>query len=330
MLIYLVFMSFLVTLLLLFLSIKYPLTLSKPTKRGLHNQSKPSSGGMAILGAYISISLFAYFSHHNIISISSPIVLLSLISILGLLDDKYQLSKTLRFIAQGVISLLIITSVELSILESIIWTFFFLFFINIYNFMDGIDGLAISQAIYISIAFMILDNFYSLNELLLFTIPLIVFLFFNISPSKIFLGNSGSYLLGMFLLILIFNSFGKNETFYMQNHAITIFILFTVFFTDSVYTIIMRFLNKIRETMNIKESLIYITNPHRSHNYQQLAKQFNNHNKVNFLLMAYNFLWCLPLAYLNQIYLDFSFLFILLSYLPYTYICYFNKSGTED
>ena len=93
---------------------------------------------------------------------------------------------------------------------------------------------------------------------------------------------------------------------------------------------IVRFINKIREDVNIKESLIHITNPHRSHNYQKMTRKLNNHNKVNFLLMIYNFLWCLPLAYLNQIYLDFSFLFILLSYLPYTYICYFNKSGTED
>jgi len=329
MLVYSVIISLFVTLALLFLSIKFPIALSNPTRRGLHDQGKPSSGGVALLGAYISLSILAYFGHHNVISISSPIVPLSLISVLGLLDDKYQLSKMIRFIAQGVISLLIITSVDMSILELIIWTFFFLFFINIYNFMDGIDGIATSQAIYIFIAFMILENFYSFNELILFMIPLIVFLFFNISPSKIFLGNSGSYLLGMLLLILIFKSFENQGVLHTKNHANTVLILFTVFFTDSIYTMIIRFLNRIKKTMNIRESLIHITNPHRSHNYQQLTKKYNNHNKVNILIMSYNFLWCLPLAYLNQNFVDYALLFVLLSYLPYIYICKINKSGLE-
>ena len=129
-----------------------------------------------------------------------------LITIIGFCDDKYELSKIFRFVAQGIISCLTILSFDLALSEIIIWMIFFIFFINIYNFMDGIDGLAASQAIFILLCFSFFNNFYSINSLILYIIPIIIFLLYNVSPSKIFLGNTGSYLLGLLIAILIFNS----------------------------------------------------------------------------------------------------------------------------
>ena len=139
---------------------KHPISLATPSKRGMHSNVKPSSGGLAILGTYICVTLYPYLMHVHSLNINSPIISLILIAFLGYLDDKFKLSKAFRFFSQTVIStLLVINSYELNMFEIIFWISFLVFFINIYNFMDGIDGLATSQAIFILVSFIILENF---------------------------------------------------------------------------------------------------------------------------------------------------------------------------
>ena len=310
--------------------IKYPLSTSEPSERGMHNENTPSSGGLAILGSYIVITLYPYLSHSHNLTLSSPIISLTLISIIGYADDKLKLTKTFRFILQALISLIVIlSSSDLSLLESILWLAFFLYFINIYNFMDGIDGIATSQAIFVLFSLSMLNNFYPIGSIILFIIPLIIFLFYNTSPSKIFLGNAGSYLIGMLISILIFKStlLFNNENYI--SHIFSILILLTIFIGDASYTLLARFFYKFKLSKNILVSLKHITTPHNLHNYQILAKKYHNHNKVNLYLMLYNILWCFPLAYLSQIFPNFALLFIIFSYVPYLIYCYKNNTGKD-
>ena len=310
------------------LLIKYPITVATPTKRGMHSNVMPSSGGLAILGTYICVTLYPYLIHTHSLSIGSPIISLTLIALLGYLDDKFKLSKVFRFFSQAVISiLLVINSYELSMFEIIFWVSFFIFFINIYNFMDGIDGLATSQAIFILVSFIILENFYSFGALILFIIPLLIFLFYNLKPSKIFLGNAGSYMLGMLIVILVFNSTYITNNIDILNHISVTLILLTIFIADSLYVLLARFIYRLRSSNSILLSLSYITTPHNTHCYQMLAKKYSNHNKVNLFLMSYNILWCLPLSIFCQVYIQYSIVFILFSYIPYFIYCYNNNVG---
>lgn len=306
------------------------MSLATPSKRGMHSKVIPSSGGLAILGTYICVTLYPYLIHAHPLSISSPILSLTLIGVLGYLDDKFELSQVFRFFSQTVISmLLVINSYELNIFEIIFWISFLVFFINIYNFMDGIDGLATSQAIFILVSFTILENFYSFSALILFIIPLIIFLFYNIKPSKIFLGNSGSYMLGMLIAILLFNSTYISNDINIFNHILSALILLTIFIADSLYVLLARFFYRFRSSNNILLSLSYITTPHNTHCYQILAKKFNNHNKVNLFLMSYNIFWCLPLSIVCQFYIQYSIIFLLFSYVPYFVYCFNNNVGKE-
>tara|TARA_B100000424_G_C22897192_1_gene477184 strand:+ start:50 stop:1048 length:999 start_codon:yes stop_codon:yes gene_type:complete len=312
------------------LLIKYPISLATPSKRGMHCNVMPSSGGIAILGTYICITLYPYLIHAHSLNINSPIIGLTLIALLGYLDDKFKLSKAFRFFSQAIISILVIVnSHQLNILEIIIWACFFIFLVNIYNFMDGIDGLATSQAIFVLTSFIILDNFYSFGVLILFIIPLLIFLFYNIKPSKVFLGNAGSYMLGMLIIILLFNSTYASDDIYILNHIAVALILLTIFIADSLYVLLARFIYKYKSSNNILLSLLHITTPHNTHCYQILAKKYNNHNKVNLLLMLYNILWCLPLSILCQTYIEYSIVFLLFSYIPYLFYCYNNNIGKE-
>ena len=310
--------------------IRYPLSHSIPTERGMHSNPIASSGGVAILLSYLFITIYAYITHDHNLTLASPIISLSIITFIGYIDDRYKLSKIFRFLSQLFISLMIvISSNDLTIFEIIIWTAFFLFFINIYNFMDGIDGLATSQSIFILLCISVLGNYYSISSLSLFIIPLVVFLFYNLSPSKIFLGNAGSYMLGMLISILIYNDVNYSSNIVSLNHIITIVIVLTVFIADSSYTLVSRFLYKYFDTKSISISLRHITTAHNVHNYQLMAKKYNDHNKVTLYLMLYNILWCFPLAYISQILSNFSLVFIIFSYMPYLIYCYNNNTGKD-
>lgn len=321
----------LLTILSTILIIKYPISISKPTDRGLHDKPIPSSGGIALLLSYISVSLLAVLTMGHSITLNSMILILIFGTLLGYLDDKYYLSKLIRFASQFVFALWIVSlNIELSIFLKIVWVLFIVYLINIYNFMDGIDGLATAQAIFVLLSMSILDYYYSIGHLIIFIIPLVVFLFYNISPAKIFLGNAGSYLIAILLSILFYKGSILDSNLANINYFASMLILLTVFICDTTYTLISRFINQYNKSnFNLKQSLAKITTAHRLHNYQIMTIANNNHNKTTSQIMLYNFFWCLPLAYLLQIYEHLTLFFLFLSYLPYLILCYKNKSGIE-
>ena len=308
------FISFFTTAIISFALIKKPLTVSIPNNRSLHNKHVPSSGGIAILfGLLIFIGEFS----NNIM------YALSFAAIIGFLDDKYSLSKMIRFLSQFIIALLIVSAhFEYSFI-TIFWIIFIIYFINMYNFMDGIDSLASLQSIFFISSLALLYGF--IPSVI---IPIIAFLFFNTSPAKIFLGNSGSYLLGALLSSYIFN---MGYDFLFINELLIYLILLTIFFADATYTLARRFLYKyIQQNSTFLEAMHYVTEAHCTHNYQILAKKYNSHVEVVLMLMTYNIFWCFPLAYLvfdgNQD-IGTSIIFFFLSYIPYVFWCYKNDSG---
>ena len=110
------------------------------------------------------------------VTFNSMILILLMGTLLGFLDDKYSLSKLIRFIAQFLLALWIVSiNSELSIFLKIFWVLFIVYLINIYNFMDGIDGLATAQAVFILFSMGILTSYYSIGHLVIFIIPLLVF-----------------------------------------------------------------------------------------------------------------------------------------------------------
>ena len=309
----------LVTFIVGYMLIKYPVVISMPTDRGMHKDRVASSGGIAlIIGWAIMLG----------IGIESFIPLL-LIGLLGFLDDKYSLSKFIRFGAQiGVSGYFVIDMssayiYNLNFISLFMLVFISTYTINIYNFMDGIDQLAISQAIFIFFGVMLLHDFANLSLFLIF----IAFFLINYPKTKLFLGNSGSYFLGFLMTFLIIQGImysGENYS------VIPILILMTAFYVDTTYTLIVRFIRIFNdENSSLINSVKYITEAHRTHSYQKVAIKKNSHSKSVFIIMAYNIIWCLPLAYLAVIYSEYNLFCLLISYLPYTLYCYKNKAGIE-
>jgi Fuc2NAc and GlcNAc transferase len=174
----------------------------------------------------------------------------------------------------------------LPVLVSIPVTVLFLvWIINAYNFMDGIDGMAISGAVFVSgvvILVMLLTN--GESELTILFVLLLActsaFMFFNWPPATIFMGDSGSIFLGYIFGVLILYTTMNNEI-----SIWTWIIVFGYFIADTTVT-------QIARLILVKKWYI----AHRSHAYQNLARISNSHLKVTLGVIFYYLMWLFPLA----------------------------------
>lgn len=342
--------SFILTLIVSYILIKKPIAISQPTSRGLHDNEISTSGGIAIFFGYISAAILIIneINIYNILLLLIPFFVV----LLGFLDDRYSITNTIRFLFQILLSTLIVVINTIVLLNSTdlsnLWIYilfsiiFFVYFINIYNFMDGIDLIATIQGLFILVGilsyYVLMANYWNIWILIL--IPaLIAFIIFNYSPAKLFLGSSGSYLIALLVgqeIYIMSTSYllvgiSSNTNDIWAAHLIFILILATIFLADSTYTIIVRFIKKLMDnTSTLFECIQYITTPHRTHNYQKLALLYGSHKKVNLYLFFYNILWCLPLAVICIQIQEYKYLCLLFSYIPYLFWCYINRAGIED
>ena len=161
----------LVTFIVGYMLIKYPVIISMPTDRGMHENNIASSGGIALLiglgtNYYLNDSSFNFFPFHYQFFFG-----ITLMGFIGFLDDKYSLAKIFRFGSQ----ILVFTYIVYSYLTftdfpllSFILVFMATYTINIYNFMDGIDQLAIMQAIFLMIGIILIgDKMFNIEPMLL-------------------------------------------------------------------------------------------------------------------------------------------------------------------
>ena len=142
-------------------------------------------------------------------------------------------------------------------------------FINIYNFLDGIDGYASVEAIAVAAAFYIFTG-QTITFILIASV--IGFLIWNWPRAKIFMGDVGSTQLGFIIVVL--GIYFHNEK---SLSIINWLIITTPFWFDATLTLYRRWRNK--------EKLIQA---HRKHIYQRLVQSGFSHLKVDLLLCLLN------------------------------------------
>lgn len=216
--------------------------MDKPDERKVHQRLIPSWGGLAIYVAFSgSIALIFLFndafrfllrSHHFLVQKYLLGILLgaTIITILGLIDDKKGLKATIKLLGQVIAGVVLLWygirivginnpfgktylefSLYLSFIITIIWT---VTFINSVNLIDGLDGLAAGVVVIASITFFVItlfqidkqSNVAISNRLELVAIMALAlvgstsgFLLYNFHPAKIFMGDTGSMFLGFIL-----------------------------------------------------------------------------------------------------------------------------------
>jgi Fuc2NAc and GlcNAc transferase len=157
--------------------------------------------------------------------------------------------------------------------------------VNLFNFMDGIDGIAASEAIFVVIAGALLSVPMAASTSVGLAALMLAatcggFLLWNWPPAKIFLGDVGSGYLGYVIVVLAVAATRDNPI------ALWLWlILGGAFFVDATVTLLRRALRHER-----------VQEAHRSHAYQWLARRWESHGKVTLATLGLNLLWLFPCA----------------------------------
>jgi len=258
--------------------------LAIPNQRSLHDKPVPTGGGIAIvLIWYIGISIF-YFT--GLIERSLYFALLCgiLLAIVSLIDDLVGLKTVFRLIIQfitAIAAFIFIGGLRPLILPEIHFNYNFIvypiavtgmvWFINLFNFMDGIDGFAALEAMTIGLVL-----YFMSGDIVCIVLAACVagFLYWNWPKAKIFMGDVGSTQLG-FILVVLGVYFHNTFKFSILNWI----MLSSPFWFDATLTLYRRWRNR----ENIGEA-------HFKHAYQRAVQSGFTHLKVNIWLIIINVL----------------------------------------
>ena len=288
MVILILLVAFFTSYISIYLLLKLPSKMSaldKPNHRSLHTTPISRLGGIGILiGAAVAYGLLMFESlpADNTLLVVSGLLIIATISFL---DDIYSLGSLLRMIVQISAAVLVVYAgfvidvlssawftLHLSMFTAALLTLVYIvWMVNLYNFMDGIDGLAGGMAIFgfgtlAVIGFMEGQFTFAVYSLVIASSSL-GFLFWNYPPARIFMGDSGSSSLGFLA-----------ATFSIWAHVNDIapiwisLVVFSPFIVDATVTLFIRVARRER-----------FWAAHKTHHYQLLAESGMSRKKlVNF------------------------------------------------
>lgn len=242
-----------------------------PNARSSHDAVTLRGGGVIFyVGIVIYELLFGFFAPWFVCG-------LTLVVLISFVDDVHPLSAKLRLIVQffGLLLLLLQLGVhDVSWGYVVVALLFSLAVLNIYNFMDGINGITGGYSLVVLLSLWGIDAFVisiaPAGLIPVMILSLLVFNFYNFrTRARCFSGDVGSVSIAFILLFLL-------GTYIMRTGDVSVLILLAVYGIDGVLTIIHRLI--LREN---------IGQPHRKHLYQLLANEGGiSHLKVSLIYMA--------------------------------------------
>lgn len=256
--------------------------LDQPNERSLHNKPVNRTGGLGILGG-ILVSGLLFVSRQDypdyLIAIFVGMLLIAMVS---LIDDKRGVSVRYRLLVHILaavalmgnglyISNLVTPFYSLELYSWLAYTFSFLLIlwsINLFNFMDGMDGFAGGMALIGFSVFAILGLLKGANTYAMLAAIIAcanaAFLCFNFPPAKIFMGDTGSSVLGFLMAAMMIWADSKGI------FPLWIGVLvFSPFILDASLTLLRRALNGEK-----------VWQAHRSHLYQRLVLSGWSHRRT--------------------------------------------------
>lgn len=267
-----------ITILLLIIEILYLKVAAKknikdnPNSRSAHTNPTIRGGGIIFI---FSIILYALF-FEKFPLFYYYLFAVSLVAVISFIDDLIMLSSKLRIVFHLVAFSTVFYALELfnfsgyiTLILLVISYIFSIGFLNIYNFMDGINGITFLNAL-VTLSGLWYINEYQLSFIdsqLLITIMIgvVVFGFFNFRKKALcFAGDIGSITIGFSLIFFILKL-------YLVTNNILILLLLSVYLLDGGWTIFERIVRR----ENIFEA-------HKRHLYQILVNDFkHSHLKIS-------------------------------------------------
>ncbi|MDH0732191.1 glycosyltransferase family 4 protein [Pseudomonas sichuanensis] len=269
-----------------------------PNARSSHTLPTPRGGGVAIVVAFLLAQPLLAWA--GLLDSASLVALFGaglLVAVIGFMDDHGHIAARWRLLGHFCAAIWALAwlgglpplqvfgmSWSLGWAGHVLAAFYLVWMLNLYNFMDGIDGIASVEAITACLSACLL--YWLAGETSLIWAPLLLagavagFLFWNYPPARIFMGDAGSGFLGIVLggLSLV-AAWQSSQLFWAW------LILLGVFVVDATFTLGRRLLRgeKVYEA-------------HRSHGYQFASRRYKSHKRVTLAVLAINLLWLLPIA----------------------------------
>jgi Fuc2NAc and GlcNAc transferase len=275
---------------------------ANPNFRSLHE--RPTPRGAGVVFAFVCILLTAALWLEGGVSSNLARAVIgggAVAALIGFVDDTRHLPARWKLLTQAIVAAWILFCFDvqpllhlpgiLSGLDLALSWLGLVWLMNVYNFMDGIDGMAAAGAVFVSTASILAIGAAGIDMrapsalgpelvLALLAVSTLAFLFFNWPPASVFMGDAGSLFLGVTFGALIANTILAG-----QMSLWTWSILFGYFLGDTTTTLAVR---------------IFLTprwyEEHRSHAYQNLARISSSHRSVVMGVSLYHVLWLLPLA----------------------------------
>ena len=286
--------------------------LDLPNERSSHSQPVPRLGGIGIFAALVlSLAVFGLMSVTGWVgkAVFTRDVSLMLLAgvgmaLTGVYDDFHGMTPAMKLLMQFVLAGVVVAlgvriesvgilsmgPFPLGILAFPLTVFWLTGFANIFNFMDGINGLAAVTAAVYSGFFSLFASWQGRPDLAVTSLVIVGgclgFLPYNFPRARTFMGDTGSLLLGIVLALLVVQLVQSSP-----NPALLIGLLLVcgVYLWDSGYTL----LRRLWRGENIFRA-------HRSHLYQRLAQLGLSHASITGLYLFLHLLMgCLGLVYVG-------------------------------
>jgi Fuc2NAc and GlcNAc transferase len=307
--------------------------LDYPNIRSSHQEPVPRGAGIAFfITMNVVLGILVYTKQLTLkytypVFLGGPSVVL-----LGYWDDLRSVPALIRLFVHFLVALFIFSlisggltkEVEISFLPAWPWLvqafciLFIAWFINLYNFMDGADGLACSIGMVgaglIATLSFIQGNMDLAIIYAVLAYALAGFLVFNWQPARVFMGDSGAYYLGY-----IFGSLALVSKMYYDSSLYVHLIIFGFFIVDATWTLFRRVL---------RFEKVYTA--HKLHAFQKLMDRGWGHARVTSLYILVTILWLFPMAGLSMSFKDYSFFFLVVAYIPIFAFILWIKAGAKS
>jgi len=286
--------------------------LAEPNRRSSHATPTPTAGGLGFILPVVAFLILSIDDYPPALVFATAGVA---IAVVGFLDDLKDLRRDARLVAHvatatGCVAMLtneplLVTAV---LVIGLAW------WINLYNFMDGIDGIAASQSlIYTGGVLVIGEPAQSAAMAWVLLGASLGFLCFNWAPAKVFMGDTGSGFLGVVIGSLALWLWQSGEL-----PAVASLILLVGFWFDASYTLGVRIVTGQA-----------FADAHRSHLYQILSRRWG-HGRTTALFGAHAVVWLGPLAALSVAFPRWQAAWLIAACAPAACACIVFRAGARD
>jgi len=307
--------------------------LDVPNARSSHMTPTPRGGGVAIVLTFLlGLPLLVWadaLAWREMVGLWGAGALVALV---GFLDDHGHIAARWRLLVHFVAASWALVwmgglpplmafgvVVDAGWLSQVLAAFCLVWLLNLYNFMDGIDGLAGVEAVTVCAGAALLcvlgaPGVAAWGAPMLLLGAVAGFLCWNFPPARIFMGDAGSGFLGLMLGLLSIQAGWVNPAFFWAW-----LILLGVFVVDATLTLLRRLLRRHKPY-----------EAHRSHAYQFASRKYGAHRPVTLVVGAINLLWLLPLAMVVGLgYVD-GVIGVLVAYAPLVWLAFRCKAGAAE